>query len=109
VKAIYADILFISDDTRTESALWIKAHLRPGASIAVDHTFFRPALKQNKNQYREKYKLIGNQQGLEGIKEKKLKIMLDAQEEGKYYIYFLSTNPESQGQFFSTMRQSALA
>jgi hypothetical protein len=46
---------------------------------------------------------LDKQKGLEGVKEKKLDLMLKANEGRQgYYIYYLSSNPEGQGQFLST-------
>lgn len=102
VKAIYIDKLFTSEDTRIESANWIKKHLMLDARIAVDNTFFRPAIEQNLKQIEQKYELIGRQQGLSKIKSKKINMMLKLRKSPGYYIYFLSNNPQAQGQFFST-------
>jgi hypothetical protein len=101
-KAIYVDKLFTAQDTRIESADWIKKHLNADARIAVDSTFFRPAIEQNITQIKQKYSLINNQQGLNEIKSKKIDLMLNSHKDPAYYIYFLSRNPAAQGQFFST-------
>jgi hypothetical protein len=104
VKAIKADMLFSSSDTRIESADWIKANLGAGAKIALDHTFFRPPILQNKEQILDKYKAIDLQKDLSALKNIKLKLMLEAQkEETAYYLYFLSINPQGQGQFLTTL------
>ncbi|MDP2923616.1 MAG: glycosyltransferase family 39 protein [Candidatus Omnitrophota bacterium] len=104
IKSIKADILFSSSDTRVEAAEWIKAHLDSKDRIAVDHTFFRPTIIQNEQQLKDKYGLLGRQQGLERIKDNKFRLMLEAQKQTiGYYLYFLSRNPQKQGQFLATM------
>jgi hypothetical protein len=102
-KTLYMDKLFTSSDTRIESGAWIKKHLKANTRLALDHTFFRPTINQSLAQVREKYELIGKQQGLSVLKAKKLNLMLRAQDTDGYYIYFLSIDPKGQGQFFSTM------
>jgi hypothetical protein len=102
-KSVKADLLFASVDTRIESAKWIEINLSSADKIALDHTFFRPAISQNKEQLTNKSQLIGKQQGLGKLKSRKLKLTLQAQrQEFGYYVYFLNNHPEAQGQFFST-------
>jgi 4-amino-4-deoxy-L-arabinose transferase-like glycosyltransferase len=103
-KSIKADLLFSSQDTRIDAAKWIKDNIDIHSKIALDHTFFRPAILQNEEQIKAKYELLDRQKGLESIKNKKLNLMLEAQKGKKsYYLYFLSLEPEEQGQFLSTM------
>jgi hypothetical protein len=103
MKAIKLDMLFVSKDTRVESAKWIRQNMPLDAIFALDHSFFRPAINQNIIQFTEKQKLINKQQGLANIKEKKYNLRLASYPGNGYYIYFLSTSPDDQGQFFSTM------
>ena len=104
VKSIKADYLLSIIDTRTEAASWIESNIEQDQPIAVDHTFFRPAITQNKRQLEDKHALLGIQDGLISVKKKKLELMLKAAEGKKgYHIYYLSKNPEGQGQFLSTM------
>ena len=104
MKSIKADTLFASIDTRVEAAQWIEGNMDTKDPIAVDHTFFRPFIYHNQKQLKDKYAILSRQKGMEGIKEKKLDLMLKAQE-GRtgYYIYYLSSDPDGQGQFLSTM------
>jgi 4-amino-4-deoxy-L-arabinose transferase-like glycosyltransferase len=103
-KSITADLLFTSGDTRIEAASWIKNHLAPGDRIALDHSFFRPSIVQNKEQLAQKHQYLNTQEGLKGIKEKKLAFVLQAYKENEgYYIYFLSHNPEAKVQFLATV------
>ena len=104
IKAIKADRLFASSDTRVAAANWIKANLKLTDKIAVDHTFFRPAIIQNEEQLKEKYAVIGKEYALKAIKDKKFKLVLEAQKQTKgYYLYFLSSEPQDQGQFLATL------
>lgn len=104
IKSVKANVLFTSVDTRILASEWIKTHIRQNAKIAVDHTFFRPAIFQNREQLMEKHKIIVKEKALAKMKRRKIQFMLDAFEENTgYYIYFLSSNPESQGQFMHTM------
>lgn len=104
VKSIKLDLLFASKDTRIQAAEWINNNIDTKNSIAVDHTFFRPVIFQDTGQLEEKY-AITNRQGVPaGLKDKKLGFMLKAQKGKKSYrLFFLSPNPQSQGQFLTTV------
>jgi hypothetical protein len=103
IKPISANVLLTSVDTRIQAAEWIESNINPKDAIAFDHTFFRPFIYHNQRQLKDKYAILDKQKGLEGIKEKKLDLMLKANEGRQgYYIYYLSSNPGGQGQFLST-------
>lgn len=103
IKAIKLNMLFTSKDTRIETAKWIKENIAPDAIFAFDHTFFRPALSQSKEQILAKYPVIDRQKGLRDIKDKKVRLMLKAQTGKGFYMYFLNNDFASQGQFLATM------
>lgn len=103
MKAIKLDILFTAQDTRIETAKWIKENIAPNAILAFDHTFFRPALTQSKEQILAKYPVIDRQKGLSDIKDKKVRLALKTQTEKGFYMYFLNNDFSSQGQFLATM------
>ncbi len=102
VKTVKADLLFNGKDTRAVSAEWIKANIPQGAGIAVDHTSFRPAISQTREQLRRKFVISGSEQGLKAAKDKKLEYMLKAAEEKKTYnVYFLGHKDMDEVQFMS--------
>ena len=105
LKSIKADMIFSSTDTRIAAAEWIVKNLEPGSRIAYDSTVFRPALKQPYSQLEGKKMSLANQPGLEGLKGRKLELMLNASDKsGKGYpLYFLFSHPEAQGQFLDTL------
>ena len=105
IKSIKADMLFCTEDTRVVSANWIRNNLPLGSRIACDSTFFRPVLKQPYSQLKNKQSVIKKQPAMIALKEKKLAYMLRASDKGYrgYPVYFLSENPQRQGQFLNTM------
>ena len=61
IKSVRACILFSREDTRIVSAAWITKNLEKGTTLAVDHTSFRPAILQTKEQLLDKYSISGQQ------------------------------------------------
>ena len=104
VKSVTADLMFSIKDTRIIAAEWIQSNINPDSKIAVDHTFFRPVILQNKQQLIEKANVLNKQIGLTDIKQKKLQLALQARKSAPAYnIYFLTEEPEMQGQFLATV------
>ena len=104
VKSVKADLLFFKKDTRVAAADWMRLNISPDSKIAVDHTFFRPTISQNKQQLTAKTNILDKQIGLTDIKRKKLQLALQVEESGPaYYIYFLAEEPQMQGQFLATV------
>ncbi len=104
IKSVKADKLFCTEDTRVISADWIRDNVPLGSKIACDSTFFKPAFKQPYSQLKNKQDVIGNQPAMVKLKKRKLDYMLrasDVKYKG-YLLYFLSKDPESQGQFLNT-------
>ena len=64
VKAVKADMLFSSQDTRIIAANWIKGNLPEGTKIACDSTNFRPALKQPYSHLEGKRGFLEEQSGM---------------------------------------------
>jgi len=103
LKSVKANTLLLSEDIRIESAKWVEDNISINDPIACDHTFFRPFINQNEAQLKDKYDLINIQKGMTDKKKKKLDISLKTRADNKgYYMYYLSINPEAQGQFLST-------
>lgn len=91
-KDLKIDSLFLSKDTRIEAKTWIEKNLDKNLKIALDHTFFRPAISQNSRQLKTKLESL-DKHSLE-YKKLALAIAAKTQDQGNY-IYFLSNdNPE---------------
>lgn len=105
VKSVKADVIFSSVDTRIEAADWIRKNLSPGTNIACDSTVFRPALKQPYSQLEEKRKVLAAQPGLEGLKSRKLGLLMETTDKNDkgYPLYFMFEAPATQGQFLDTV------
>jgi hypothetical protein len=105
VKAVKADMLFSSRDTRVIMADWIRENVPEGSKIACDSTFFRPAMDQPYSQLVEKREYLDRiGVGNEAV-DKKLKYVMalaDKEREG-YPLYFLYEDPVSQGKFLNTL------
>ncbi len=100
IKAIKADLLFIAKDTRAESAEWIEKNIPPGTKIAMDHTFFRPQIKQSISQIREKEIILNQQSELRELKNKKFNLLLKTLSDSQTYeIYYLVEGREKAGMF----------
>jgi len=98
VKDGRADLLLASKDTRVEAAEWINKNVTVNNRIAVDHSFFRPSIYQNKEQLMQK--IPAN----DSLKAKKIELMIKALEGKKsYYLYFLERDPGQEGRFMSMM------
>jgi len=93
-KDIKMSALLMTKDTRIEAKEWIQLNLDKNAKIAVDSSFFRPAITQNARQITDKIKSLNK----DSIEYKKLMILLSAQpSELGNYIYFLSNNNPENG------------
>ncbi len=106
VKSIKADILFSKTDTRILCSNWIEENISVNTKIAVDHTFFRPPIRQTEEQIYQKYNVLEMQKELKSAKVKKLEFLTKAAEieDAKTYtVFFLSDKAKQQGQFFSTV------
>jgi hypothetical protein len=105
VKSMKADQLFASDDTRTIAARWIKENLETGSAIACDSTNFRPSIEQPYSQLEEKTTFLRSQPGLARAKGKKLELMMAVADRGDagYPLYFMSRDPDEEGQFLDTI------
>jgi 4-amino-4-deoxy-L-arabinose transferase-like glycosyltransferase len=102
IKSIKVDILLSSKDIRIEAADWMKVHINSQSRIALDHTFFKPAIVQNQEQLKDKYESLDRQSGLANIKSKKLELMVQAQKQTSgYYLYFLSPYFAKPAQFLT--------
>jgi len=94
LKAIKADRLFSSLDTRVESRQWMIKNIPGQSRIALDHTFFRPQIGQTTQQLRAKEKIIGNEPALKSLKSRKLRWQIMAsQDNHSYEIYYLDDEP----------------
>jgi Dolichyl-phosphate-mannose-protein mannosyltransferase len=103
-KAVKADILFSTKDTRVVAADWIHQNIPPGTHFAVDSTSFRPRIKQSKEQLLEKYGFVEKQEGMGELKNKKLEFMLKTLEDVETYnVFFLIGDDAVSGQFLSTV------
>jgi hypothetical protein len=105
VKAVRADMLFSSRDTRVIMADWIRENVPEGSKIACDSTFFRPAMDQPYSQLVEKREYLGRIGGGNEAVDKKLKYVMalaDKEREG-YPLYFLYEDPVSQGKFLNNL------
>jgi len=106
VKAIKADMLFASVDTRFIAAEWIKRNIDEGAGIACDSTVFRPALRQPYSQILGKRAYVDRQPDLGELKSRKLSLQLRAagsRKEKSFPLFFLSETPDTEGQFLDTI------
>lgn len=102
IKSIKVDILLSSKDTRIEAADWMKIHINSQSRIALDHTFFKPAIVQSREQLKDKYESLDRQSGLVNIKSRKLELMVQAQKKILgYYLYFLSPYFAKPAQFLA--------
>lgn len=105
VKSVKADMLFSATDTRINAATWIEKNLPAGVKIACDSTNFRPVLTQPYSQLLEKNEYLDVQQGLAGLKARKLDLQMQAlkdEDAPGYPVYFLFEYPEDAGQFLNT-------
>ncbi|MBP7216166.1 MAG: glycosyltransferase family 39 protein [Candidatus Omnitrophica bacterium] len=103
-KSIKADLLFAKKDTRIEAAEWFQKTVAAQAKIACDHTFFRPAILQSRNQLIEKERILDKQPELSGLKAKKLAMQMKALDSVKgktFNVYFLAGDDEFSGQFLN--------
>ena len=105
VKAVKADMLLSSLDTRISAAEWIENSLPKGTKIACDDTTFRPAISQPYSQLEEKKLFLEKQEGLENAKSRKLDMtMRVSKDKGPGYpVYFIAINPEAQGKFLNSI------
>ena len=95
-KSLYSDWLFSKKDTRILAAEWIERNISPGSNLVVDHTFFKPVIRQSYQQLKEKEVYIADK-GLSGAQNDKLDIMLKAYKEDLspgYNIFYLGDMDE---------------
>ncbi len=102
IKSVKADMLFTKKDTRIEATEWIEKNIAPYSKIALDHTFFRPQLRQTIEQLKEKQALLNNQPELRHLKSEKLIFQIAAVgDEDRYELYYIVRGDENFGQFLS--------
>ncbi|MDD5643856.1 MAG: glycosyltransferase family 39 protein [bacterium] len=105
IKTCYSDYLFSAGDTRKEAKRWIEENIRKGEKIALDHTFFGPALLPDKSQIQHKITLAGRKK-ISGAKTLKLKKMLEMADKNEgYKLYYLKDEPSDDETFLFSMPQ----
>ena len=87
-KSLYSDLLFIKKDTRTLAREWVEKNVPANSSIAIEHSFFCPHLKQAAGQVSDK---MNGLKESDSIKRKRLEIELKIREGGApvYNLFYL--------------------
>ncbi|HPS19505.1 MAG TPA: glycosyltransferase family 39 protein [Candidatus Omnitrophota bacterium] len=102
VKSVKADLLFSKPDTRSIARKWMEENLPAKTAVVVDHTSFRPAIFQTKEQIESKKAIAGTENGLEGIKNRKIQMMSDAIGNKKTFtVYFLNQKGNEEMRFLA--------
>ncbi|MDD5085087.1 MAG: glycosyltransferase family 39 protein [Candidatus Omnitrophica bacterium] len=90
-KSAVVDYLFTRKDTRTEAKEWIEATIPSGMAVALDHSFFCPALAPVAEQIAAKKDLIRVGDKHFAKKNEKLNALLSLVKAGdkRYKLYYL--------------------
>ncbi len=90
-KSMSLDLILTKKDTRTAASEWIRDHVPPGEAIVMDHPFFSPRLRRDKDQLLQAAARITPTDFYAKAKSEKISLMLEAQKDQKTYpIYYLN-------------------
>ncbi len=106
-KSVYLDNLLGHPDTRQTAKEWILKNIPQGSSVALEHSFFSPALWQTKEQLLQKKEIINAAGGHDQAKRKRMDLVIKAAEgRPNYRVYYLEEEKGARNPF--TMRSPML-
>lgn len=98
--SLYADALFLKEDTRSESARWFLANAPQGAVVAMDSRFHGPPLDNTPAQIQAKQALVGSE-GLDRAKKMRLDLATRVASSKKTFALYrmLAPGAQASGEF----------